>query len=121
MFRIAVGILRISVFSLLVLAPAMALGAGATDATHPSDGKRQLVNKVMPEYPELAKQLNMKGAVRLALVIKPDGHVKKINVLGGNPLLARAAVEAVRKWRYSPADTESTVIVKLDFDPSDKK
>jgi outer membrane biosynthesis protein TonB len=36
-------------------------------------------------------------------------------------LLARAAVEAVRKWRYSPADTESTVIVKLDFDPSDKK
>ena len=119
MHRIAAAIFTISVFGLLVLPSAMALGTA--DATHPSDSKRQLVNKVMPEYPELAKQFNMKGAVRLALVIKPDGHIKKINVLGGNPLLARAAVEAVRKWRYSPADAESTVVVKLDFDPSEHK
>jgi TonB family protein len=119
MYRIAAAILKISVFVLLVRPPAM--GLGAADATHPSDAKRQLLNKVMPEYPELAKQFNMKGAVRLALVIKPDGHIKKINVLGGSPLLARAAVEAVRKWRYSPADTESTVVVKLDFDPSEHK
>jgi len=120
MYRIAAAILKTSVFGLLVLAPAMAL-PGTADATHPSDGKRQLKSKVMPEYPELAKQFNIKGAVRLALVIKPDGHVKKVDVLGGNPLLARAALEAVMKWRYSPADTESTVVVKLDFDPSDKK
>src|SRR6185437_6268964 len=119
MHRLA-AIFRVGVFCLLVLPSAMAL-PGTADATHPSDGKRQLVNKVIPEYPELAKQFNMKGAVRLALVIKPDGHVKKVDVLGGNPLLARAAVEAVMKWRYSPADTESTVVVKLDFDPSEKK
>ena len=119
MHRVAAAIFRISLFGLLVFPSAMALGTA--DATHPSDGKRQLVNKVMPEYPDLAKQFNMKGAVRLALVIKPDGHIKKVNVLGGNPLLARAAVEAVRKWRYSPADTESTVVVKLDFDPSEHK
>jgi TonB family protein len=119
MYRIAAAILKIGVFCLLVLPPAMALGG--PDVTHPSDAKRQLVNKVVPEYPELAKQFNMKGAVRLALVIKPDGHIKQVKVLGGNPLLARAAVEAVRKWRYSPADTESTVVVKLDFDPSEHK
>lgn len=119
MYRIAAALLQISVFALLVRPPAM--GLGAADATHPPDAKRQLVNKVMPEYPELAKQFNMKGAVRLALVIKPDGHVKQVKVLGGNPLLARAAVEAVRKWRYSPAETESTAVVKLDFDPSEHK
>jgi TonB family protein len=119
MHRIAAAIFKISVFGLLVLPPAMALGGA--DVTHPSDAKRQLKNKVMPEYPELAKRFNIKGAVRLALVIKPDGHVKQVNVLGGNPVLARSALEAVRKWRYSPADTESTVVVKLDFDPSDSK
>jgi TonB family protein len=95
------------------------MALGGADATHPSDGKRQLKNKVMPVYPELAKRFNIKGAVRLALVIKPDGHVRQVNVLGGNPVLARAALEAVMKWRYSPADTESTVVVKLDFDPPD--
>lgn len=119
MHRIAAAIVGISVFVLLVLPSAMALGAA--DATHPSDGKRQLKSKVMPEYPDLAKEFNIKGAVRLELVIKPDGHVKQVNVLGGNPVLARAAMQAVRKWRYSAADEESTVVVKLDFDPSDKK
>ncbi|HKT49221.1 MAG TPA: energy transducer TonB [Candidatus Angelobacter sp.] len=119
MHRIAAAIFRISVFGLLVLPSAMALGTA--DATHPSDGKRQLKSKVMPEYPDLAKEFSIKGAVRLELVVKPDGHVKQVNVLGGNPVLARAAIEAVRKWRYSPADTESKVVVKLDFDPSSKK
>ena len=118
MHRIAVAICKISVFVLLVLPPAMALGGA--DVTHPSDAKRQLKNKVMPEYPELAKRVNIKGAVRLEVIVNADGHVKKVKVLGGNPVLAQAAVEAVRKWRYSTADTESTLVVKLDFDPDSK-
>lgn len=115
MNRSAAVIRKILVCYLLLVAAAVALQAA--DA-HPTDNKRQLKSKVMPEYPELAKRINMKGAVRLEVLVLPDGHVKKVNVLGGNPVLAQAAVEAVRKWRYSPADSESTVVVKLDFDPA---
>ena len=119
MRRIAAAICKISVFGLLVLPSAMALGTA--DATHPSDGKRQLKSKVMPAYPDLAREFNVKGSVRLELVIQADGHVKQVTVLGGNPVLARAATEAVMKWRYAPADAESKMVVKLDFDPPDKK
>jgi TonB family protein len=94
---------------LLLLAAQISSGAEAT---------RQLKTKVIPEYPELARRVNIRGAVRLELQVLPDGHVKEVKVLGGNPVLVQAAVEAVRKWRYSPAPAESIIVVKLDFDPS---
>ena len=114
MHRIAATIRKIVPCCLLVLAAAVAVhGADA----HSTANKRQLKIKIMPEYPKLARRFNLKGAVRLELLVKPDGRVQKINVLGGNPVLVQAAVLAVRKWRYQPANTESDVVVKLDFDP----
>lgn len=85
--------------------------------TTPDEGTRQLKVKVAPEYPELAKRMNMKGSVRLELLIAADGRVKDTKVLGGNPVLVQAAEDAARKWRYAPADAESKIIVKFDFDP----
>ena len=82
-----------------------------------AESKRQLKNKVTPSYPELARRVNIKGAVRLELVVAPDGHVKQVTVLGGNPVLVQSAESAVRRWRYSAANEESTVVVQLDFDP----
>src|SRR5690242_17441747 len=73
--------------------------------------------KVAPEYPELARSLRLKGSVRLQLLVTQEGRVRDVTVLGGNPVLAKAAEDAVRKWRYEPAQEESTVVVKLDFDP----
>ncbi len=70
-----------------------------------------------PEYPELARKLNIRGTVRVQLLIAPDGHVKNTKVLGGSPVLVQAVVDAVRKWKYEPADAESTQIVKFEFDP----
>ena len=102
---------------LLLLAAAVAVrGADA----HPPANNRQLKTKIMPEYPELARRFRIKGAVRLELLVKPDGRVQNINVLGGNPVLAQSAMLAVRKWRYQPASTESKIVVKLDFDPGSK-
>ena len=117
MNRIAAVMRKILFCGLLVVAAGVAIRAADS---HPTDNKRQLKTKVMPEYPELAKRVNIKGAVRLEVIVNADGHVKKVKVLGGNPVLAQAAVEAVRKWRYSTADTESTLVVKLDFDPDSK-
>lgn len=118
MCRIAAMIRTLLICCLLVVSADVA--SHAADA-HPSDGARQLKSKVMPEYPDLAKRFNIKGTVRLELFIKADGHVRKITVLGGNPVLAQSAVVAVRKWRYAEATAETTMVVKLNFNPGPRK
>jgi TonB family protein len=70
-----------------------------------------------PQYPELARRNNISGSVRLELLVTADGKVKDVKVLGGNPVLAQAAVSAVQKWRYEPATEDTTVVVKCDFNP----
>lgn len=82
------------------------------------DTQRHPKVMVQPEYPELARQMNMKGTVRLQLLVAADGHLKETKVLGGNPLLVQASLAAIRKWKYEPAKSETTVVVKFDFDPS---
>ncbi len=68
-----------------------------------------------PEYPEIARKLNIKGLARVRLIVSPDGRVKDVRELGGNPVLLAALVDAVKKWRYEPASAESQIEVKYDF------
>jgi TonB family protein len=82
------------------------------------DTERHPKVMIQPEYPELARQMNMKGTVRLQLLVAADGHLKETKVLGGNPVLVQASIAAVKKWKYEPAKNESTVVVRFDFDPS---
>lgn len=82
------------------------------------DTERHPKVMVQPEYPELARQMNMKGTVRLQLLVAADGHLKETKVLGGNPVLVQASLAAIKKWKYEPAKSETTVVVKFDFDPS---
>lgn len=78
--------------------------------------ERKVVSKVAPVYPDLARRLNLRGVVKLIVVIAPDGKVKSTEVVGGNPVLTQAAVEAVRKWRYEPAPQQTHGIIELRFD-----
>ena len=78
---------------------------------------RKLKTRIEPQYPELAKRNNISGTTRLELQVAPDGKVKTVKVLGGNPVLAQAAIAAVSKWKYEPAPDESTIVVKFDFAP----
>jgi periplasmic protein TonB len=55
-----------------------------------------------PEYPVLARMTRTEGTVRLKAIIGRDGAIEELRVLGGHPLLVKAAVEAVERWRYSP-------------------
>lgn len=71
--------------------------------------------KVQPEYPDVARRSHLEGMVRLELQVAPNGTVRKATVLGGNPMLAEAALRAVQKWRYEPAPTETTELVELHF------
>ena len=55
-----------------------------------------------PEYPPLAKMARIQGTVRLEAVIAKDGTIQDLKVLSGHPLLVKAALDAVKQWRYQP-------------------
>lgn len=68
-------------------------------------GKVQLANlihKVVPQYPPMAKAAHVSGVVTLGAVIAKDGTIEQLRVLSGNPLLVNAAMEAVKQWIYKP-------------------
>jgi protein TonB len=76
---------------------------------------RKVKNRVEPVYPELAKRNNISGSARVEIVVTPDGRVKDVKVLGGNPVLVQAVMTAVVKWKYEPAAEESSIVIKFDF------
>jgi protein TonB len=62
----------------------------------------RLIYQPKPEYPELARMTRTEGAVEFEAVIGKDGTIEELKVLRGHPLLVKAALEAVRQWRYQP-------------------
>jgi len=62
----------------------------------------RLINKVEPVYPKIAIITNIRGEVKLHAIIARDGSIQSLNVTSGHPLLAAAAMEAVRQWKYQP-------------------
>jgi periplasmic protein TonB len=62
----------------------------------------KLIIQVKPEYPLLAKIARVQGSVRLEAVISTDGTIQNLRILGGHPLLVKAAIDAVARWRYQP-------------------
>jgi TonB family protein len=81
-----------------------------------STGERILLRRVEPEYPKELHQRGIKGTVRLALAISPKGSVQSVRVVGGNPILAEAAVKAVEQWVYSPSAATSILEVSILFE-----
>jgi TonB family protein len=78
---------------------------------------RRAKTKVQPTYPELAKKMNLVGTVKIEVVVAPNGVVKDARIVGGHPVLAGAALDAARKWRFEPAAGESTGIIDFKFEP----
>ena len=91
---------------------------------HPVSGRaqeemtRKVKTKVAPAYPELARRMSISGVAKVQIVVAPNGSVKSAKIVGGHPLLANAAVDAVKKWRFEPAAEETTGIVEFKFDPA---
>lgn len=79
------------------------------------ESTRKLKSSVPPEYPELARRLNLRGIARVSVTVAPDGRVTNVRELGGNPVLVDALVRAVKKWKYEPAAKETVVEVKFEF------
>jgi TonB family protein len=93
----------------LTVATAMSLMRPALQAEN-----RKVKSQVDPVYPELAKTMHLNGTVRVEVTVNEQGAVKSAKVVGGNPVLADAAVKAVQKWRFEPGPEETRVLA-FDF------
>jgi periplasmic protein TonB len=61
-----------------------------------------LIRKVTPNYPPLARQARIQGQVVLQAEISKEGTIQNLQLISGHPMLAPAAIEAVKQWRYKP-------------------
>lgn len=98
------GILR------LTLALLLAISASMNGET-----ARKAKSSPPPEYPELAKRMNIRGIARVQLTIAPDGTVQNVKELGGNPVLVDALTRAVTHWKYEPAEKTTSLEVQYAF------
>jgi protein TonB len=61
-----------------------------------------LIHKVQPAYPPLARQARIAGTVVLQAAIGKDGSIQNLRLVSGHPMLAPAAIDAVKQWKYRP-------------------
>ena len=80
--------------------------------------ERRVKSRVTPTYPDLARKMSLVGVVKIAVVVAPNGSVKETKVIGGNPILVNAALDAVKKWKFEAASDESTGVIEFKFDPT---
>src|SRR5438094_10250059 len=80
-------------------------------------GKRKVVNRIVPSYPQLARTMNLKGTVRIEAVVAPNGAVKSVAGKGGHPVLAEAAENAIQQWRRELARDETHDPTEVALDP----
>lgn len=88
----------------------LALAMHATAAEN-----RAIKSRVAPVYPEVAKRLKIAGVVMVEATVDADGLVTDVKTISGNRMLATAAEDAVRKWRFIPGPAKSTEEVAITF------
>jgi TonB family protein len=89
----------------------------ATPAQQPSEAGRKLVNHVAPRYPELARKMQISGTVKVEAIVAANGKVKSTKVIGGSPLLTKAALDAIEAWKWAATPSESKELIELTFRP----
>jgi TonB family protein len=99
---------------LFVLVTVAATSSSAQDSDT-SQVERKVLSKAIPVYPDLARRTHISGVVKLRATIAPNGTVRSIEPVGGNPVLIKAAQDAVTKWRYVSAPEETRETIELRF------
>lgn len=89
----------------------------ATAQTVQSESSRKVINKILPNYPQIARTMNLTGVVKLEAVVTAEGKLKAVQVKGGSPLLAQSAQSALRGWKWEKLDHESTEVYEFKFMP----
>ena len=86
-------------------------------AQEPQPAARKIVSQVVPTYPELASKMQITGTVKVEVLVGPNGKAKSTQVVGGSPVLVKAALDAIDKWKWAPAPQESKELIQLNFHP----
>jgi outer membrane biosynthesis protein TonB len=79
--------------------------------------KRKILNSAPPSYPTLARSMALSGVVKVDALVAPDGSVKAVDIKGGHPVLAQAAANSVRGWKWETTAHESHELVEIRFSP----
>jgi protein TonB len=81
-----------------------------------------LINRVMPQYPAIAITTHTSGTIKLHAIIAKDGAIEELSYVSGPPLLLKAAMDAVKQWRYrptllnnEPVEVETTIDVVFNL------
>ncbi len=82
--------------------PAQTSIRSVPDTVSPEIAKDYVIQRVEPQYPEVARSQHIQGPVTLDVVVDEEGKVRNVKVLSGDSALAPAAVEAVQRWRFKP-------------------
>lgn len=82
---------------------------------HASDADRKIVYRENPDYPAIAAQMSLHGTVKMKIWIDSSGRVRRLEYIGGHPLLAQSALKAVKDWKYEPGPKETTTQVEVKF------
>jgi protein TonB len=108
----------------ICLSMAFATAGSAESArklTH-SEAMSGVVGKVAPEYPVIARQLKIAGVVEVEALVTETGQVEEVTIVSGNPVLTKPAVDAVKKWRFTPQTQDGKAVralapVSISFKP----
>jgi TonB family protein len=100
----------ILLFSVRLAIISLVLGASSLRAED-----RAVEHKVPPTYPPIAKQLRITGLVTVVATVDSAGKVIKAESNSGNKVLAPAAIDAVKQWKFVPGDATSTIEVVINF------
>jgi TonB family protein len=99
----------------LTLMPIKTCAQEASTGDVKDHGGRRVKNSVKPVYPDVARQMHITGTVRLEATVAPDGKVRDTRVVGGSPMLAQEATNAVKKWKYEEAPKETVEVVEVVY------
>src|ERR1700724_2412160 len=108
---------RIAAAVVLIPSLAFIVVPSRTDAQIATESARKVVNRVVPAYPDMARTMNLKGNVKVEVVVAASGAVKSVEIKGGYPVLAKSAENAVSKWNWESAARETRQLVEIQFNP----
>jgi protein TonB len=109
----------IAVIGSMLVAGSLAQAQDAPIRVAEQVAKQAAIEKVVPDYPPMARQLKLAGRVEIEALIDTAGNVEKTQVVSGNPLLTSAAVAALKKWKFTPFNADGRpyrAVTTITFD-----
>ena len=109
-----------NVVTVAILLGALASAQDAPRKVTKAEALSAATVKVQPDYPAIARQLKVQGAVELAVTVAETGAVTRVDIVSGNPILTAPAAAALKHWKFKPFTEDGKPIpvlapIEIDF------